>query len=59
MLRHTYETRIIEARALAEVLQKLLGHKNITITIHTYTSIFNKYKQEQIDKYVDYIQNII
>ena len=59
MLRHTYATRMIEAGVPAEVLQKLLGHKDITITINTYTSIFNKYKQEQIDKYVDYIQNMI
>ena len=59
MLRHTYATRMIEAGVPAEVLQKLLGHKDITVTINTYTSIFNKYKQEQIDKYVNYIQNTI
>ncbi len=58
MLRHTYATRCIEAGVPAEVLQKLLGHKDIQTTINTYTTIFNKYKQEQIDKYVEYINNI-
>ena len=58
MLRHTYATRCIEAGVPAEVLQKLLGHKDIQTTINRYTSIFDKFKQEQINKYVDYIQNI-
>ena len=58
MLRHTYATRMIEAGVPAEVLQKLLGHKDIQTTINTYTSIFDKYKQEQIDKYVSYIEKI-
>ena len=52
MLRHTYATRCIEASILAEVLQKLLGHKDIQTTINTYTTIFDKFKKEQVDKYV-------
>lgn len=59
MLRHTYATRCIESGMPAEVLQKLLGHKNISTTIDTYTTIFDKYKQEQIDKYTDYMQDIL
>lgn len=59
MLRHTYATRCIESGMPAEVLQKLLGHKNISTTINTYTTIFNQYKQEQIDKYTNYIQTIL
>ncbi len=58
MLRHTYATRMIEAGIPAEVLQKLLGHKDIQTTINTYTTIFDKFKKEQVNKYVDYIQNI-
>ena len=58
MLRHTYATRMIEAEVPAEVLQKLLGHKDIQTTINTYTTIFDKFKKEQVDKYVTYIQNI-
>lgn len=58
MLRHTYATRCIEAGVPAEVLQKLLGHKNISITINTYTTIFNKFKINALDNYINYINNI-
>ena len=58
MLRHTYATRCIEAGVPAEVLQRLLGHKNITITINTYTSIFNKFKFNALENYINYINQI-
>lgn len=50
MLRHTYATRCIEAGMSAPVLQKLLGHKDIETTINTYTTIFDKYKNNELDK---------
>lgn len=59
MLRHTYATRCIESGMPAEVLQRLLGHSDISTTINTYTSVFNKYKQEQVDKYTSYMKNIL
>ena len=58
MLRHTYATRCIEAGIPAEVLQKLLGHKDIQTTINTYTTIFDKFKNKQVDKYVEYMQSL-
>ena len=58
MLRHTYATRCIEAGIPAPVLQKLLGHKDISITINTYTTIFNKFKEDALNNYINYIQNI-
>lgn len=58
MLRHTYATRCIEAGIPAPVLQKLLGHKDISVTINTYTTIFNKFKETALDNYIKYIQNI-
>lgn len=58
MLRHTYATRCIEAGIPAPVLQKLLGHKDITVTINTYTTIFNKFENDALNTYIEYIQNI-
>lgn len=58
MLRHTYATICIEAGVPAEVLQRLLGHKNISITINTYTTIFNQFKENALENYINYIKNI-
>lgn len=55
MLRHTYATRCIEAGISAVVLQHLLGHQDIQITLNTYASIFNKFKEDEIKKVSDYL----
>ena len=55
MLRHTFATRCIESGMSAPVLQKLLGHKNIKTTINTYTSVFDKFRNDEMDKYINYI----
>lgn len=34
--------------------QRLMGHTDISITLNTYTSIFNQYKREEIEKVNDY-----
>ena len=57
VLRHTYGTRCIESGMRAVALQRLMGHTDITITLNTYTSIFNKYKLEEIEKVNDYFIN--
>ena len=49
-LRHTYGTRCIEAGMAPVVVQKLMGHKDVTITLNTYTSVFDKFKEKEIDK---------
>ena len=55
MLRHTFATRCIEAGMNPAVLQKILGHKDIQVTLNTYTSIFNKYKEKEIEKIEKYL----
>ena len=58
MLRHTYATRCIESGMNATVLSKLLGHADIETTLNTYTSVFNKFKEDEIQKYLDYISQL-
>ena len=58
MLRHTFATRCIESGMSAVVLQKLLGHKDIKITLNTYTSVFNKFKQDEFEKLEIYLNKI-
>jgi len=54
-LRHTYGTRCIEAGMTAVVLQRLMGHKDVTVTLNTYTSVFNKFKEDELDKVNKYL----
>lgn len=56
-LRHTYGTRCIEAGMTAVVLQRLMGHKDVTVTLNTYTSVFNKFKENELEKVNEYLIN--
>ena len=58
MLRHTYATRCIESGMSAIVLSKLLGHSNIEITLNTYTSVFNQFKDNEVEKYLNYMSQL-
>lgn len=59
MIRHTYATRCIEAGIQPVVLQKLLGHSNVSLTLNTYTSVFNKFKNDSLILYENYIKQIM
>ena len=58
MLRHTYATRCIESGMSAVVLSKLLGHADIETTLNTYTTVFNKFKDDEIKKYLEYMSQL-
>jgi len=53
-LRHTFGTRCIESGMAPVVVQRLMGHKDIRITLNTYTSVLNKFKESEIDKVNQY-----
>lgn len=41
----------------AVALQRLMGHTDIIVTLNTYTTIFNKYKEEELRKVNEYYLN--
>ena len=53
-LRHTFGTRCVEAGMRAVALQRLMGHTDVSVTLNTYTSVFNKYKESELQKVNDY-----
>ena len=57
MIRHTYATRCIESGMPAVVLQRLLGHKDVSITLNTYTSVFNAFQEDSLNSYINYMNN--
>ena len=56
-LRHTYGTRCIEAGMRPVALQRLMGHTDVAITLNTYTTIFNRYKEQELEKVNNYYIN--
>ena len=49
-LRHTYGTRCIESGMQPVVVQRLMGHTDIAVTLNTYTSVFDEFKEKEIEK---------
>ena len=39
------------------VVQRLMGHKNITVTLNTYTSVLEQFKERELDKVNQYYLN--
>lgn len=49
-LRHTYATRLFELGEEPKVVQELLGHSNVNMTLGTYTHILDSLKIKAINK---------
>jgi integrase len=57
-LRHTHATRCIEAGMQPKVLQMLLGHTDIRITLNTYCNAFDSFQADNIAKVNEYMQGL-
>lgn len=50
-LRHTFATRCFENEMKPKVVQKLMGHSNITVTLNIYTHVLENKMDEEIRKF--------
>ncbi|MCR5636999.1 MAG: site-specific integrase [Clostridiales bacterium] len=57
-LRHTFATRCIEAGMQPKVLQHILGHSDIKITLNTYCDAFENFQNENIAKTDEYFADM-
>ena len=55
--RHTYATRFLESGSGVKVLQSLLGHSEIKITLGVYCDVQDSFKQAQLDTSNKYLEN--
>lgn len=52
--RHTYATRLLELNKSPKVVQTLLGHANINITLNTYSHVLKNVKRDAVNDLVLY-----
>ena len=56
-LRHTFATRCIESGMKPLALKELMGHSSVSITLDVYTSVFNKYRDSELENLNTYYKN--
>ena len=39
-------------------MKKFIRDEDIQLTLNTYTSVFNKFKEDEVQKYLDYINQL-
>lgn len=59
MLRHTYCTNLILSGATPMTVQKQMGHANIQVTLEIYTHITQEFKENDMNKYNDYLKKVV
>ena len=58
-LRHTFATMSIEAGIDAKVLQKILGHNEISVTLNTYADVFAQFEETSLKRVSEYMNSTI
>ena len=53
-LRHTFGTRCLESGMQPVVVQRMMGHTDVSVTLNTYTSVFDQFKNKEIEKVNQY-----
>ena len=57
-LRHTYATRCIESGMPPKVLQHLMGHSDIKVTLDTYADVFDNFQSVSVEKADSYLNQV-
>ena len=57
-LRHTFATRCIESGIPAIVLKSWLGHRDIHVTLDTYSDVFSRMNHKSLDLFNSYIDEL-
>jgi len=57
-LRHTYATRCIESGMPPKVLQHLMGHSDIKVTLDTYADVFDNFQSVSVEKSDSYLNQV-
>ena len=55
-LRHTFGTRCIESGMAPVVVQRLMGHKDIQVTLNVYADVLNRFKESELQKLDGYYE---
>ncbi len=58
MLRHTFAIKYMKSRMKSKILQIILGHSNITMTINLYLHITEEEKEKEMKKFEEIYQVI-
>ena len=56
---HTYCTNLILAGVAPVTVKDLMGHASIRITLDIYTHITEEFKENDMNKYNDFLKNIV
>lgn len=56
-LRHTFATMMLKLGIHPKIVQEMLGHETISITMDTYSHVIKGMQQEAVDRVNDYLNN--